>query len=512
MSTHLHALIILDGFGYREQQTYNAISQADTPTITYLFNTYPHTFLKASGTAVGLPANSIGNSEVGHFTIGAGRIIKQPVVRLNEMIENHTLLEDAVTTSLLEKTKLHDKTVHLFGLLSDANVHSNEHHLYAMLAILNQKGFSRIVIHPFLDGRDTPPRSAEKYLNNLERVIKQLGVGIIGSIHGRFYAMDRDRNWERTEQSYKVLTQQHPIHFTSWREVLSTYYAQNITDEFIPPTPLHDHAIIKDDDTVIFFNFRPDRARQLTAAFVAPAFNGFHRKLIPLTGFITSVQYDLPALLPAHALLKPVRLNNTLKQELNDHHISMFSIAETEKYAHVTYFFNGENEAPLLYEERVLIPSIPAKNYIHKPDMSARLITNAIIHSLTTAPREFYLINYANADMVGHSGNMEATIKAVECLDHQIEALYKHIVLDMKGTLYITSDHGNAEYKFNSQEQQPSTAHTTNPVPFILVNNNVKNTMIELPLTGLSDIAPFILKEMNIPIPKEMIHEHSSHQ
>lgn len=500
------ALVILDGFGHRDQQTYNAITQAETPTINHLLNTYPHTLLEASGTAVGLPPGSIGNSEVGHLTIGAGRIIKQSVVRINEMIAHGTLLKDTACKSMLKNTAQTDHTIHIMGLLSDANVHSNENHLYAMLEVLQKKGYSRIVIHPFLDGRDTPPRCAERYLKKLDHVIETLGIGTIGSLHGRFYAMDRDHHWDRTEKSYKVLTQKHVPQFFSWHSVLAHYYKQGITDEFIPPTQLRTDASITNHDTLIFFNFRPDRARQLTAAFVSPAWSSFTRTPLSLTGFITPVHYDTPKKLPTHALLQPIPINNTLKQVLNDHNITLFSVAETEKYAHVTYFFNGEQEQHLRHEERVLIPSLPVKNYAQKPEMSAPLITDAVLRSLYNNPKNFYLINYANADMVGHSGNMESTIKAIECLDQQLERLYKQVVTTMKGTLYITGDHGNAEYMFNPQENQPCTAHTANRVPFIWAKEELAKSTLTLPLQSLADIAPFILENMNIPIPQEMLH------
>lgn len=497
-------LVILDGFGHRDQRTYNAIAQADAPTINYLLNTYPHTLLQSSGAAVGLPPGSMGNSEVGHLTIGAGRIIKQAVVRINEMIAHGTLLQDPISETILNKTKKH--TIHIMGLLSDANVHSNQNHLYAMLEALQKKGFSHIIIHPFLDGRDTPPCSAKRYLTELDIAMKKFDCGSIGSIHGRFYAMDRDHNWDRTEKSYTVLTQQQKPQFTSWQDALCYFYKNGITDEFILPTALHDNSTIKADDTVIFFNFRPDRARQLTAAFVSPKWNAFTKMDLPLSGFITPVQYGPPEEFPTHALLQPIVIQNTLKDVLNNHNITMFSIAETEKYAHVTYFFNGEVEQQLSNEERVFVPSIPAKNYVQKPEMSAHLITNAVLKSLKNDPKDFYLINYANADMVGHSGNMGSTIKAIECLDRQIEQLYKQIIIDMEGTLYITGDHGKAEYMFNQEENQPNTAHTTDPVPFIFIKKNIEKSIQKLPLHGLADIAPFILKNMNISIPQEMIH------
>lgn len=508
MSNKPTALVILDGFGYREQQTYNAIAQANTPFMDYLFGHYPHTLLRASGTAVGLPPHSIGNSEVGHLTIGAGRIIKQPVVQMNEMIEHNLLFKDTISKYIFNNTKHNNGAIHLLGLLSDANVHSNDNHLYAMLYSLKKEGFSNIIVHPFLDGRDTPPRSAEQYLTKLDAVIKKLGVGVIGSLHGRFYAMDRDHNWERTEQSYNVLTAEQVIKFSSWQNALTFYYNAGIFDEFIPPTSLHHDAIIHNQDTLIFFNFRSDRMRQLVASFVAPVWTGlFSRKTLSLTGCITAVEYDTPEKLPTHALLKPIHIKNTLKQVLNEHTISMLSIAETEKYAHVTYFFNGGNEQPLSHEERVLIPSISVKNYIQRPEMSAGSITDAVLSSLSNNPKDFYLINYANADMVGHSGNIESTVKAIECLDHQLERLYQQIAATMHGTIYITGDHGNAEYMFNPEENQPNTAHTTNLVPFIFINKTVAKSHFKLSLQGLSDIAPFILKNMNLSVPQEMVHK-----
>jgi 2,3-bisphosphoglycerate-independent phosphoglycerate mutase len=497
------ALIILDGFGYQAQQRYNAIAQAHTPTLDHLFKTYPHCLLKASGEAVGLPKGSIGNSEVGHLTIGAGRIIEQPVTRLNTMIANHTFCTDRQTETILEQAASRGKTIHVMGLLSDANVHSNYHHLDAFLELCAQKKYTNVIVHAFLDGRDTPPQSAQHYLDHLEDTIKRLGVGHIGSIHGRFYSMDRDHNWDRTAKSYAVLTQESTKPFPTWQDALKASYAQGITDEFVLPRALSAHATINDDDCVFFFNFRPDRARQLTAAFVQPDFTGFAKKDIRLTGFITPVPYDTPAHLPTHSLLNRKDIHNTLKEVLNDHDISMLSIAETEKYAHVTYFFNGEDETKLSHEERILIPSLHVETYKDHPEMSAALITQAVLESLRTNPKEFYLINYANADMVGHSGSLEATIRAVECIDAQLGILYNQI-MSMNGTLYITGDHGNAECMFDEKTHQPNTAHTTNPVPFILITKAVEHSSEKLPLTQLSDIAPFILKGMNLPIPAEM--------
>lgn len=497
------ALVILDGFGYRKDPSYNAIQHAKTPHFTSWMKEYPHAILQASGTSVGLPKGTIGNSEAGHITIGLGRIIKESNTIITDAINDKSFFSHPTLINSLRKIKP-GHTLHLMGLISDAGVHADLKHLYAFLKAAKQQGITNVVVHAFLDGRDTPPQSAVRYLQQLEDMFHELKIGKIGSIHGRFYAMDRDNNWQRTEQSYRILTEPQKEIPSDWKHLLTTYYNQHIFDEFIPPIQLDPDATIKPGDGIIFFNFRPDRARQLTASFVDPAFKKFPVKNIPLVFFITPVPYD--ATLKTNYLYEqPLgHCTHSLKDVLLAHHKTIFVIAETEKYAHVTYFFSGGKEETYPNETRVLIPSIKTKNYVQQPEMSAELITQRIVESLNTAPRDFYLINYANADMVGHSGNFGATIKAVEYLDKQIGILYQEIVEKRNGTLYITADHGNAEDMYDEKTNQPRTSHTTNPVPFIMIRQDLKNKPEKLPLSGLSDIAPFILKNMRLPIPKEM--------
>jgi len=492
------ALVILDGFGYRKETDYNAIAHAHTPTLNTLFATYPHTLLEASGPAVGLLPGYAGNSEVGHLTIGAGRTIMQPGTIIHNAIQDGTFFSNTLLKTTL-KTLPKTKNLHLMGLLSDAGVHSNTEHLYDFMQEARACGIEQIVIHPFLDGRDTPPQSARTYLEQLQKHTDQHG-GTIGSIHGRFYAMDRDKNWDRTEKSYKTLIGNEQIYFTDWSGALNYYYKQGLTDEFIPPTLLTQQGIISDGDGIIFFNFRPDRARQLTDSFVNPHFNAFKNKKINLTFFITPTDYGLPTtILYTREPIKP-----TLKEILNNHGRTLFTIAETEKYAHVTYFFSGGKEDAFEHEDRVLIPSIRTKNYIHYPCMSAPEITQTILQSLKTRPHDFYLINYANADMVGHSGDFNATVKAIECLDKQVKQLLDAIVYGMDGTLYITADHGNAEEKWDYTANQPHTAHTTNKVPFMIVQQGLEHKTVQLPLHTLADIAPYIIQNMGLEVPITM--------
>lgn len=496
------ALIILDGFGYRTTKTDNAIAQADAPNLNQWMAHYPHAILQASGTAVGLPEGYIGNSEVGHVTIGAGRIVPQMITVINNAIQDRSFFKHPL---LIEKFKMlheNNKPLHILGLLSDAGVHSHIDHLCAFLHAAKARGISNIMVHPILDGRDVPPQSAALYLEKLESFLHSLGVGTIASIQGRYYAMDRDKNWQRTELSYRMLTQKTPLEFSNWRAALEAAYAQGITDEFILPTPLAEHAVIEPESGILFYNVRADRARQLTAAFVDPAFTGFQRKQLPLSFFITATNYNTFA--KVDVLYEHPRIQNTLKQVLAAHDKTIFTIAETEKYAHVTYFFDGGKEGIAHNEIRILIPSIIAKDYAHMPCMSAPLITEKVLQSLKKVPKDFYVINYANADMVGHSGNIKATVKAIECLDKELKKLYDVIVKDMHGTMYITADHGKAEDMANSGSQQPRTAHTNNPVPFIMITHEDKDHVKTLPLHQLADIAPFILEQMQIPIPEEM--------
>ncbi len=497
-------LVILDGFGYRQDRTSNAIALAQTPNLDYLLKTYPHVLLQASGCAVGLNDGVMGNSEVGHFTIGSGRIVQQDAVIIDNAIKNGDFFANPILTKSFERLAARNGRLHIIGLLSDGGVHSQQSHAYAFLKAAQQAGIKDTFVHAILDGRDVAPQSASYYLQNLENEMQKNNYGILGSLHGRFYAMDRDKNWERTAASYRVLTEKQEMHFETWQHALDFYYNDELFDEFIPPTPLHADSIIADGDAVVFFNYRPDRARQLTQAFVGQAFDKFEHKKVITSFFMTPVAYDHDTL-KTTVLYEKKPIKNTLMDVLEAAQKSMFAIAETEKYAHVTYFFNAGNEKVHTDETRVLIPSIVAKNYIHFPEMSADKITQAVIESLEHEPKDFYLINYANADMVGHSGNLAATIKAVECLDKQLGVLYETVVKKMKGTLYITADHGKAEEMFDEKTKQIKTSHTTNPVIFLMVQQGLENALLPCSnMQGLSDIAPCILKNMKLPIPSEM--------
>ncbi|HEX4068880.1 MAG TPA: 2,3-bisphosphoglycerate-independent phosphoglycerate mutase [Candidatus Babeliales bacterium] len=520
MSIHPVALVILDGFGYSPPTSlklrrtgeikYNAIAQAKMPNFTQWWQHYPHAILKASGHAVGLPDHFIGNSEVGHLTIGAGRIIKQPMTIWMESIKNGSFAHNPVLLEGFKKLQTVGGTLHIIGLLSDAGVHAHVAEIYASIAAAVDAGLKKIVVHPILDGRDVAPRSAHEYLEDLTQFIKRCNQSgtkprvIIGSLQGRFYAMDRGHNWDRVEKSYRMLTEKHEGSYVPWEKVLEQNYMHDVSDEFIPPTQLNPGGEIKNGDGILFCNVRPDRARELTAMFTCSSKPWRSRvKPINLTFFMTPVMYDTN--LPTTVLFPRKPILHTLKDVLAEHHKTIFSVAETEKYAHVTYFFRGENEEPVATETRVIIPSIVAKNYIDHPEMSAELITEAVINSLKNEAKDFYLINYANADMVGHSGNFDATVKAVECLDVQLQKLYEQIVQNMNGTLYITADHGKAEQMWDEKLQQPRTAHTSNPVPFIMISKSSQNYSMTLPITELSQIAPFILQNMGIDISVEMI-------
>jgi 2,3-bisphosphoglycerate-independent phosphoglycerate mutase len=494
------ALVILDGYGYRKEKQYNAIAQAKKPTLDTLLETYPHTLLEAAGTAVGLLPGYIGNSEVGHLTIGAGRTFKQPVTLIHEAIKKGSFFTNQTLTHTLGELPK-NKKLHIMGLLSDAGVHSHIEHLLAYIKAAHGAGITHIVIHPFLDGRDVVPESAKFYLEKLQNFCDRYGC-LIGSIHGRFYAMDRDKNWDRTAQSYQALTQKEPLKFTSWHGTLTYYYAHEISDEFIPPTQLSHDGIIADGDGIIFFNYRPDRARQLASSFLDSSFAAFEHKKLNLSFFITPTDYGLAT--PTTVLFHTQPIDHTFKELLSQAGKTIFTIAETEKYAHVTYFFNGGQEAAVPHEDLTLIQSIRTKNYVQHPEMSAQEITDAVLHSLNTNSHDFYLINYANADMVGHSGDFQATVKAIECLDKQIKQLFDAIVINMHGTLFITADHGNAEDKWDEQEQQVRTAHTANKVPFVMVQQGLEHKNMHLQMHTLADIAPFILRTMDIQIPAEM--------
>ncbi len=495
------ALIILDGFGHGPESSCNAITQAKKPTLEYLLANYPHTLLAASGKAVGLPEGYKGNSEVGHCTIGTGRVIPSPCLRLLTAISNGEFFSNPILVQNLDLLASTGKTLHILGILSDAGSQGHEEIIHACVKAAADHRVKRIIVHPFLDGRDVPPKSAPLFLATLDALKRRRYPHMkIGSITGRYYAMDRDKEWGLTQDTYAMLTEAREPQFATWQEALSYYYAHTITDEFIPPTRLDTYAIMPNDG-IIFTNFREDRARQLAACFLMPADLPIPIKPLPLVFCISATRYDAQFNNPVLLTVTPVK--NTLKEVLARAGKTVVAIAETEKYAHITYFFSDGREKPFPRETQILIPSLDLKSYAEQPAMSAPAITAAVLKSLKTNPAEFYLINYANADMVGHSGNLKATIKAIECLDAQIKELYEWVVKKMNGTIYITADHGNAELKCDAKGNI-YTGHTTNPVPFIWVNNDRYRKKIDLPLHTLSDIAPFILKHMEIQIPQEM--------
>lgn len=495
------ALVILDGFGHAYPNKFNAISQAQTPHIDSWLQNYPHTLLHASGKYVGLPEGFCGNSEVGHLTLGTGRVISQPLTIINNAITDGSFYTNPSLVTTFEQISKGSGRLHIMGLLSDGGVHSHTAHLYAYLDAARAHNIPHIFIHSFLDGRDTAPRSAERYLDKLDGYIKQYPQCSLGSIHGRFYAMDRDENWERTQTSYTTLTQTQKTPTTSWQQLLKTAYASGTTDEFIYPTQLNQQAVIQQGDGILYFNFRPDRSRQLARCFLRPGELQFITKKAAITPFITPTFYGLSY--PTKVLFAQQAISNTLKDVISAYDNTIFAIAETEKYAHISYFFNGEREEILPGESQVLIQSIATKTYAEHPYMSARLITQTVIDSMRNDSRDFYLINYANADMVGHSGNFAATVKAVECLDEQLHELYQCFVLEMGGTLIITADHGKAEDMFDETNNQPKTSHTTNQVPCISISNQ-HTARHTLDMKQLADVAPYILRLMHLPIPTQM--------
>ncbi|MFA6066581.1 MAG: 2,3-bisphosphoglycerate-independent phosphoglycerate mutase [Candidatus Babeliaceae bacterium] len=502
-------LIILDGWGHSTDTQYNAIYSAHPEFFNNALHNYKHTFLLASGCAVGLLDGMIGNSEVGHMTIGAGRIIEQAITQLHKNIDNKSFFDNNDIRACCEQLKATGKTLHIMGLLSNSGVHCDEKILFATIQCAYTMGAPKIIIHPFLDGRDAPPTSATLYLDRLEKYIKHMPTVSIGSLHGRLYAMDRDEQWERTLRSYTALTQENCTQKISWQEVIAQYYAKNITDEYIAPTQLEPHTTITDGDAVIFVNIRADRARQLFSLLCNTDYSMFTKQpphvYHPMCSYIiTGVSYHTAFNNPA--LCKKTIIKNTLCDALEAAQKTIFTIAEKEKYAHVTYFFNGERETQRTCETRTIIPSLGLAHYDKHPEMSAQKIADAVITSLNNNPADFYLINFANADMVGHSGNFKATITAIQFLDKQLEKIVT-CALQLGGTIFITGDHGKAESMWDYSNNQVLTQHTTNPVPFIMITPDNKKSSANgnVPLAELSDIAPYILRSMHLPVPPEML-------
>lgn len=493
-------LMILDGWGYNKNNKYNAIAQAKTPQWDEWWHTRPHILVNASGLPVGLPDEQMGNSEVGHMHIGAGRIIQQDFTRINQSIQEGTFAKNPVFLKIIQQLKQTRKTLHVMGLCSSGGVHSHEQHLFAFLALCAQHHFHSVCLHLFLDGRDTPPQSALQSIERLNAALKEYPVATIGSISGRYYAMDRDNRWDRIQSVYDLLTQgQSEAQFPDAKTAINTYYQQNLSDEFIPPTLIGNKKIIADGDAIFFFNFRADRARQLTSAFITRSFSQFHRKACPsLSSFISMTQYDKNV--PTTPAFPPIPLNNTLGEVIAAHGLKQLRIAETEKYAHVTFFFNGGNEHIFAHEERILIPSPKVATYNLQPEMSAPELTDRLIEAINTQTYDVIICNYANADMVGHSGDFNATVQAIECLDRCMSRVWSALE-KQGGQLLITADHGNAEKLFDEATHQAHTAHTSDPVPLVYVGDHWHFTCTE---GNLTDIAPTVLGLLGITPPAEM--------
>ncbi len=500
-------LAILDGWGHTEESKNNAVKQASTPVIDALWHAYPHTLIEASGADVGLPDNQMGNSEVGHLTIGAGRIIQQELVRISNTVKENKLIKNSPLNEFSKTLKNKGGTLHLMGLCSDGGVHSHINHLCGLLEWASEKNLSKVSLHLFTDGRDTSAKSASKYIQKIKTTIKSTGIGEIASICGRYWAMDRDNRWERTAKAYELLTNPNfVVSNLSAEESLNKSYEKGITDEFIEPVRLSS-SFLKDGDGVVFFNFRPDRARQLVKAIKLKDFDCFERKNKLDIEVLTFTQYESG--LPVSVAFPPEPLNDLLGQVVSNHGLNQYRTAETEKYPHVTYFLNGGIEKPLKGEVRHLVPSPRVATYDLQPEMSADELTRSCISAINSGIYSLVVINFANPDMVGHSGIMEAAIKANEKVDSCVGKLLNSIG-KLGGSLLITADHGNSEMMIGP-DGQPWTAHTTNPVPVILVEGEKRKLRgygndIKLRESGggLSDLAPTLLQLLNLPKPKAM--------
>ncbi len=499
-------LTILDGWGHREENNNNAIFNAHTPVMDALWQAYPHTLIEASGSEVGLPDDQMGNSEVGHLTIGAGRIIQQELVRISNTIKSKKLDEIEHLESLAAKLIKNQKTLHLVGLCSDGGVHSHIDHLCGLLEWAKSKGIQKVAVHAFTDGRDTPTKSSLQYIKVINEKIISLGIGELATLCGRYWSMDRDNRWERIKKAHELLTSPTlPISDMSSEEIIKKSYESNITDEFLEPTRLTS-SYLKDGDGLIMFNFRPDRARQLIKSIAMPVFNEFERQNQPTLDVITFTQYE--AELPVSVAFPPEVINDLLGQVIAENGLLQYRTAETEKYPHVTYFFNGGIEKPFPGEKRHLIPSPRVATYDLSPDMSAEQLTKSCQEAIESGIYSLIVINYANPDMVGHTGIEEATKQAITKVDSCIGSILDSIG-KMSGTLLITADHGNAELMIGP-DGEPWTAHTTNPVPVILVEGEKRkvsghgNSIRLRNGGGLADIAPTLLHLLSLPKPQAM--------
>lgn len=504
MSKKPTVLMILDGFGLNEKNEGNAVAQAATPNIDALMRDYPFVKGYASGLSVGLPDGQMGNSEVGHLNMGAGRIVYQELTRITKEIEDGDFFKNEALLAGIDNVKKNNSDLHLYGLLSDGGVHSHNTHLYGLLELAKREGIERVYVHCFLDGRDTAPTSGKGFVEELEAKMAEIGVGRIASISGRYYAMDRDNRWDRVEKAYRVLTEGEGETADSAVAAMEASYGKDVTDEFFVPTAITENgapiATIKDNDTVIFFNFRPDRAREITRTFCADEFDGFDRGERKKVTYICFTEYDVT--IPNKEIaFKKVELKNTFGEYLAAHGKTQARIAETEKYAHVTFFFNGGVEEPNEGEERILVNSPKVATYDLQPEMSAPEVCDRLCEAIRSQKYDVIIINFANPDMVGHTGILDAAKKAVEtvdaCVGRAVDALK-----EVDGQMFLCADHGNAEQLVDYETGAPFTAHTINPVPFILINADPSYQLRE---NGcLADIIPTLIELMGMEQPEEM--------
>ena len=496
-------LVILDGFGHSEEIEGNAIAAAHKPTWDRLWAENPHTYIKGSGAEVGLPAEQMGNSEVGHLNLGAGRVVYQEYTRVSRSIKTGSFFSNDTLLESVEKAKANNKAVHILGLLSPGGVHSHEEHIHAMCKLAVEQGIENVYLHAFLDGRDTAPKSAGESINAMQEKFSELGNGRFASIIGRYYAMDRDHRWPRIQSAYDLITAgKAEFQAESPIQALENAYEREETDEFVKATaivPEGETAVsVEDGDVVIFMNYRSDRARQITRPFIEEDFDAFERERVPKLGSFTSLteyhsDYDIPVAYPAE------RLTNVFGDYISKLGMRQLRIAETEKYAHVTFFFNGGREEPFEFEERILVPSPNVATYDQQPEMNAIKLTDNMVEAIEGGKFDVIICNYANPDMVGHSGNFDAAVKAIESIDDCLARLLDAID-NAGGEMLITADHGNAEMMFNKETGQPHTAHTTNPVPFVYYGRDAK-----MESSGaLSDVAPTMLYLMGLEQPTEM--------
>ena len=494
------ALIIMDGYGINKETEGNAIAMAKTPNLDKFLAEYPNTQLSASGLDVGLPDGQMGNSEVGHTNIGAGRVVYQMLVKITKDINEGKINDIKALSDAMDAAKANGGALHLMGLLSNGGVHSHNEHLYGLLRMAKKKGLDKVYIHTFLDGRDVPPTSGADFMQALENEIKEIGVGSIATIMGRFYAMDRDNAWDRVQKAYDAIVKGEGVQENDAVTAVKNSYENNVTDEFVIPTVVDKNGRVKENDSVIFFNFRPDRARQITRTFVDPDFDGFERTYFPVN-FVCMTQYDesMPNVTVAYP---PESLEMTFGEYISKKGLTQLRIAETQKYAHVTFFFNGGEEQQFEGEDRILIKSPDVATFDMKPEMSAYEVTDAVVEAIDDEKFDVIILNYANCDMVGHTGIIDAAVKAVESVDECVGRTV-NAILKKNGQVIITADHGNADCLIDPVTKAPFTAHTTNPVPMILIGAGD----VKLKMGRLCDLCPTMLDLMGLEKPEQMTGE-----